>query len=394
MDQAFYEVSKLFEMSELLSKFDKADRAREPPEVEVSAPTTVVDARCAAVLEPFSMTYFAQVQMLKQILPPVLDWPGAQAVPVVIGLAEKPTLFILHMFSGRRRQFDCHHWIEMLAPELLPEFNVVSLSMDTAIDDKLGNMMSGPSFDKAVSLAHARVFGLSFTGPPCETWTAARHLKCEELGDRGPRPLRSSLDAWGLAGLTLHELLQLSTGSHLMLHSLLLEVLVSLGGGGSIMEHPSMPDDESFASIWRTTIHRMLIMRAYLAQMIYIEQWRFGAKSVKPTVLRGVGLPKLARHIHSCRIPNAIRPTAVLSGYDRVAKKFRTSAAKEYPPQLCEALIKSAFQSLRQRIQCSGLHHVQWDTLDVNARSWAQALADQSCSAFAASFLPDYQPAV
>jgi len=138
----------------------------------------------------------------KQILPPVLDWPGAQAVPVVIGLAEKPTLFILHMFSGRRRQFDCHHWIEMLAPELLPEFNVVSLSMDTAIDDKLGNMMSGPSFDKAVSLAHARVFGLSFTGPPCETWTAARHLKCEELGDRGPRPLRSSLDAWGLAGLT------------------------------------------------------------------------------------------------------------------------------------------------------------------------------------------------
>jgi hypothetical protein len=97
MDQAFYEVSKLFEMSELLSKFDKLDRAREPSEVEVSAPTTVVDARCAAVLEPFSMPYFAQAQMLKQILPPVLDWPGAQAVPVVIGLAEKPTLFILHV---------------------------------------------------------------------------------------------------------------------------------------------------------------------------------------------------------------------------------------------------------------------------------------------------------
>ena len=394
MDQAFHEVSKLFDMSDLLSKFDRLARAREPVDMELETPIVVPDSRQAATLEPFSLEYFEQPTLLRQLVPPVIDWPGAQAVPVVTGLADKPTLIILHMFSGRRRHMDCHYWIHALAKEMLPELNVVSLSMDTAIDGTLGNMMSGPSFNHAVHLAHARAFGLGLTGPPCETWTAARHLQCDELHGRGPRPLRSCLDAWGLAGLSLHELQQLSTGSHLMLHSMLLEILIGLGGGGSIMEHPSLPDNESYASIWRTSVHRALIMRAYLAQMIYVEQWRFGALSVKPTVLRGVGLPKLARHIHSCRVPNLKRPTAVLAGYDPVAKRFRTSAAKEYPPQFCEAIIRSAFWSLRLRIRSSGLHHVEWQSLDASARSWVQALADRSCSSFSDSFLPDYQPTV
>ena len=394
MDQAFHEVSKLFDMSDLLAKFDKLDRAREPIDIVPIAPVTVADSRSSAVLEPFSVTYFEQPALLKQLVPPVIDWPGAQAVPVVIGLAEKPTLFVLHMFSGRRRPFDCHYWIETLAPQLLPEFNVISLSMDTAIDAQLGNMMTGPSFSHATTLAHARVFGLGLTGPPCETWSAARHLQCDALGAHGPRPLRSCLDAWGLAGLSVRELLQLCAGSHLMLHSLLLEILISLSGGGSIMEHPALPDDESFASIWRTVHHRCIVMRAYLAQMIYIEQWRFGAQSVKPTILRGLGLPKLARHIHSCRVPGLPRPTKVLSGFDRTAKQFRTSAAKEYPPQLCEALIRSAFLSLKMRVQRSGVHHVPWDNLDAGAREWVQALATCSCTSFAASYLPDYQPAL
>ena len=97
------------------------------------------------------------------------------------------------------------------------------------------------------------------------------------------------------------------------------------------MEHPSIPDDPDYASIWRTMIHRDLFMRAYLAQLIYIEQWRYVAMSVKPTVLRGFGLPKLACHLHACKDPSLKRPTAVLAGYDRTKRCFRTSAAKGYP---------------------------------------------------------------
>ena len=121
------------------------------------------------------------------------------------------------MFSGRRRDHDCHHWVHALAAELLPDFEVLSLSMDTAIDGTLGNML-GPSYEHAVTLAQARAVALSFTGPPCETWTAARHIQSSELFGRGPQPLRSALATWGIPGLSPRELDQLGVGSQLMLH--------------------------------------------------------------------------------------------------------------------------------------------------------------------------------
>lgn len=392
MDRAFYDIAKMFEMGDLLNEFDRVERAREPVETRVEAPVVTKDSRQKSTLEPFSTSYFDQPSLLQSLMPPVLTWPADSAVPVVLGYHEKPTLFVLHMFSGRRRDFDCHHWIEVLAPTMLPEYHVVSLSMDTAIDHQLGNMLDGASFDHAVSLASGRAFALGLTGPPCETWTAARHIVCEELHGRGPRPLRSCLQAWGLPDLSMRELCQLGTGSALMLHSLLLEVLIGLAGGGSVMEHPALPDNEEFASIWRTFIHRCLIMRMPKAQMVYIEQWRYGAMSVKPTILRGLGLPKLAQFLHACRIPNLTRPTAVLSGYDATRKCFRTAAAKEYPAGLCEALVRSSFQSLRVRLRAAGAREVQWQDFDVSARTWAQALAHQTAVSFSASFLPDYQP--
>ena len=226
--------------------------------------------------------------------------------------------------------------------------------MDTAIDTKLGNLLEGDSLSHAVHLAQGHALALGLTGPPCETWTAARHIVCDELQGKGPRPLRSCAHAWGLSGLSLRELCQLGVGSSLMMHSLLLETLICLAGGGSIMEHPSLPDDEEFASIWRTMIRRFLLMRAPMAQMVRIEQWRYGASSVKPTILRGIGLPKLAQHLHACKQPNLTRPTVVLSGYDRTKGCFRTAAAKEYPAGLCEALVWSSFQSLRLRLRTAG----------------------------------------
>jgi hypothetical protein len=309
-----------------------------------------------------------------------------------MGYHEKPTLFVLHMLSGRRRALDCHHWIETLAPVLLPEYNVISLSMDTAIHPQLGNILEGTSLTHAIALAQGHAIALGLTGPPCETWTAARHIACDELHGEGPRPLRSCEHAWGLIGLSFKELCQLGTGSGLMLNSMLLEVLISLAGGGSIMEHPAIPENEEYASIWRTLIHRHLIMRAPMAQMVRIEQWRYGAPSVKPTILRGLGLPKLAKHLHACKQPDLKRPTTVLAGFDRTKGCFRTSAAKEYPAGLCEALVRSAFQSLKLRLLRSGTKPVQWQDFDPSARSWAQALEVQSTIAFAPSYLPDYQP--
>ncbi len=48
-------------------------------------------------------------------------------------------------------------------------------------------------------LARAGVFAVSLGGPPCETWSAARHLELES--GKGPRPLRSAMSSWGLTHL-------------------------------------------------------------------------------------------------------------------------------------------------------------------------------------------------
>ena len=162
--------------------------------------------------------------------------------------------------------------------------------MDTAVDAQLGDLFAGRGLNLLKELADGKLFGLSMTGPPCETWTAARHLRCDELHGRGPRPLRSCSSPWRIAGLSLRELEQLHTGSHLMLNSLDIELRISLAGGGAIMEHPAMPDQPDYASIWRTPLHQSLVMQCPFRQLVYIEQWRYGAASVKPTILRGLGL--------------------------------------------------------------------------------------------------------
>ena len=178
--------------------------------------------------------------------------------------------------------------------------------------------MTGDSHDKAVQLAHARIFGLGLTGPPCETWTAARHLQGDDLPHRAPRPWRSCDQAWGLTELT---------ESLLMLRSLHLELLISLSGGGSVMKHRSIPDDPSHASICRTFHHhRNVVMKALYAQMVYIEQWRYGAMSLKPTVLRGLGLPGVAKQLHLCEVPDLKRPTATLSGFDNIVQYRRRTS--------------------------------------------------------------------
>ena len=174
------------------------------------------------------------------------------------------------------------------------------------------------------------------------------------------------------------------------LNSLAIELRVCLGGGGSVMEHPSIPDNEELASIWRTPQHRHLVMRAPEAQLVYIEQWRYGAESVKPTILRGLGLPRLARHLHSCRCPGMVRPTKVLAGFDHAKQRFRTAAAKEYPAGLSEGIVRSAFLSLQMRLRSNAPQTVQWQDFSSSDRKWVQSLIEQGSSFSTSTFLPDF----
>eukprot|EP00435_Cladocopium_sp_Y103_P037818 s2577_g10.t1 len=372
IETAIEDFSQCFPLWSLLMRFDANAQRSAPVSPVLAAIEPVPDARKQHDLEPLSRSFFDPVASFQHIVRPVSSWPALPGVPVVHGFGPRPTLFILHMFSGRRRVDDCHDYIMKLASEFFPDFDVFPVSMDTAIDSFLGVLSDGPCFSLLLELADGGLFALNLTGPPCETWTAARHLKCENLHCRGPRPLRMCQTPWGVPGLTLRELTQLGMGSHLMLHSLGIELRIVLRGGGSLMEHPAWPSDPTFASIWRTDLHRDLLMKCPHALEVYIEQWRYGADCVKPTVLRGLGLPDINHFLHSCALPHAIRPTKVLAGFDESTKTFRTSAAKEYPSDLCQAMIRSTFGSLRSRIASAGTVAIDWSAFSADARGFVK----------------------
>ena len=313
--------------------------------------------------------------------------PQVRTVPLMLWNG-RPTMVILHLYSGRRRVGDCHWWIQGLAETKYTRFPLLVISVDTAIHPTLTNMDRGDSFDHIMALATARCIAGCLTGPPCETFSAARHMV---LDRPGPRPLRSCHQPWGLPHLTCRETRQHTMGSRLLLHSVSAEVATVLAGGGSIMEHPKEPPLPDRASVWRTQLHQCWVQHLPWAHSHHIEQWKFGSLGVKPTTLRALGLGPakhfdavLHRHEDQC----AYRPQIPLKGRDEFGQ-FRTAAAKEYPARLCHALCDGLLEALFERADHDGFSVVEPTTAQVQ---WIQAaLSASNLILHDSTFLPDYQ---
>ena len=252
-------------------------------------------------------------------------------------------------------------------------------------------MDEGPAFDALLAAAQLGAFALSLGGPPCETWSAARHLELPDA--KGPRPLRSCAAAWGLPNLTMREIKQLQMGSRLMLHQLRVDAEVVLRGGAAMKEHPGTPRDPSYASVWRTDIHRSLMMQLVEAHELRIQQWRYGALSPKPTVIRTLGIRHMGQVFRACEDPTASYPQEILGGRDS-SGGFKTAAAKEYPPRLCLALTEAAVNGLHDRYRREGLHRLSGSLLPPRAQKWLKEMEEASAHFCTETFLPDYQPAV
>ena len=92
---------------------------------------------------------------------------------------------------------------------------VIPISIDLAIDEVHGDVLNTDLWFRLI--AARKVIG-GHGGPPCETFTAARWNQVE--GHCCPRPLRDSVQPWGRLYITLRELCQCFTGTHLMLTTL------------------------------------------------------------------------------------------------------------------------------------------------------------------------------
>ena len=365
----------------------------EPKQILEEIPDTVADTRQRRLREPIPDSLQQQSQLLAPHLSRHLrTMPNSNnGVPVVVEPDGSRCLYVLHMFSGRRRDGDCHYWIHKVLGAYFLGFRVKIFSVDTAIHEKCGNLASGENFNLICGLARKGYFCLCLSGPPCETWSAARHLRLE--GRRfAPRPLRMAAAPWGLVGRSMRELLQLTLGSQLMLNHLYLETVVVLCGGGSLMEHPAPPQCVDYASIWRVPLHAMTSMTLSHAKQILIEQWRYGAAGVKPTTIRSLNLGShVASVLNQQTIPGLERPKVLLMGLDE-SDRFRTSAAKEYPAGLCSALVHASLDGLRTRTRSEGWHERFSSQLGERELEWIQDMENAGLHHFASTFLPDYQP--
>lgn len=89
---------------------------------------------------------------------------------------------------------DFHSQVMSLGKMMFPNFSILVLSMDTAVDTIDGNILQGPAVAAIVELLCAPIIAAMVSEPPCETWSTARHVTIEMPDGRcTPRPLRNKL---------------------------------------------------------------------------------------------------------------------------------------------------------------------------------------------------------
>ena len=142
--------------------------------------------------------------------------PDAARCPRYKDVADPPTFLVIHLFSGRRRKDDFHDALKTIAAQSC--WQVIVLSMDTAVSLEYGNLMIGaPSWSSLIALYMAGRVSATLCGPPCETFSEARFTEAPDGVSRWPRPLRSMSRLFGLEDLTMRELRQCAVGSSFFL---------------------------------------------------------------------------------------------------------------------------------------------------------------------------------
>ena len=368
----------------MLQKKEKISRP-EPPlplllNSSVNPPRT---KRISAITTCFSK----QAEFLSDLLEPCLYQPKDNPkVPVICGPHGERIILIVHLFAGRRRDGDLHSWVDQYAEELLPDYSVWTLSFDTAIHQELGNLTGG-NFEKLVQVAAA---GASASGPPCETFSPARHLPPPpECGHRWPRPPRSPQDLWGLCDRSLRELEQLRTGNRLYFNCNLLEFHVALRGGTTLLLHPADPGQPEKCSSWQSRLHQHYAKKVMHTDPIRIDQWRFGAPTAKPTVIRAMKSLTARYEMHRHYLGGLTKPKAKLAGLDADGS-FRTAVAKEYPMAMSKALAVTIVKDIASKLRL-GHRCVDCTALGANFE-WLNTVRKASAVIRTdATMLPDYQ---
>jgi len=284
------------------------------------------------------------------------DMPPDALTPMVQDLELRPSFVIVHLFSGRRRECDIHHWLEAWSRRTNIALTIIS--MDTAISPVLGNLdCRAESWATLSSLYLQGKIAATISGHPCETFSSARwHPPPDEVASRKwPRPLRTAMQLFGLDHRTWRELQQTRTGSAFFLQTLWCLACHLAYGGLFVEEHPGIPIKEHHPSVWKSALSRLFRRHPDIA-LHEIAQWRFGATTVKPTGLMSLRMPFFLRDLYLHADAHAIRPTSQAIGVDRNGE-FRTACHKEYPKRLSAGIACAIAHQLQRNLRARTVVH-------------------------------------
>lgn len=278
-------------------------------------------------------------------------WNAGFGRLAVGGLAHQYSLLHLkvyvfvHFYSGYRRPGDIHQVLEERALRDHVALWVISVDMCMQKDQADLGTASALRFWKARVLS-GQIIGLG-GGPPCETWSAARHQ------EEGPPPLRSLQWPQGLPWLSTLQWRQVLVGSRLMAFHIEMMWTAAITGACAWMEHPQYPvwlREEMPPSVW-THKELHLLKSLQCTSVVSFDQCAFGSSSRKPTTLMLIRLRNLRNAILRKHWGRCVHPPSfhtALQGRDETGA-FRTAAHKVYPPQLNRVISDSIYDFVKTR---------------------------------------------
>ena len=260
---------------------------------------------------------------------------------------------VLHAFSGRRRVGDFQFYLDHFAKSL-DGMVIHVLSLDVIISREHGNLMSVEVRNYWIGAAKNGWVVAFLAGPPCETWSRARFQALDpesNFDKKGPRPLRSAKELWGLPSLQLREMTQILFGNTLLTFAIELAATMAMTGGIGVLEHPAEPAEPHLPSIFKLAIMRLLRQLPGV-EVVRVLQGYLGSESPKPTDLLTINLPGLESALKEHHTRQYL-PLARSIGKDDCGQ-YLTGRLKEYPPAMCRALAQKFCEELRScHVQCS-----------------------------------------
>ena len=264
------------------------------------------------------------------------------------GPSRMPTrlLYVVHLFSGTKREGDLHSFVAQLPAPSLGVF--CPISVDVVLDSSQCNLLSPRQQHQWLSMALRGFIYMLVAGPPCETWSVSRMRFLETR--TGPRPLRSTASddsLWCKAPLRLRELRQLVVGNGLLQFSLLMCAAQACMCNIALLEHPSASStryNQLPPSIWRLKATKLLLLHPGV-QLHLVQQGFYGGSSPKPTTLMII-CPLVLRYVVQKVIDDgrtcAVLPPPVKMG--RLGTGYATAPLKRYPPGLCRMISQIALK--------------------------------------------------